>query len=44
MIIDKIKNWPIYFKKHIFKKIKKFNKKTPNSVYKQNEDYYFNEL
>ena len=45
MIIDKIENWPIYFKEPIFSEIKNelanYNSTTPNGVYKSHENYYF---
>lgn len=45
MIVDKIQNWPIYFKqpifKNIFEELKKYNIETPNGIYKKQQDYYF---
>lgn len=45
MIIDKIENWPLYFKEPIFSEIKNelsnYNSTTPNGVYKTHEKYYF---
>lgn len=45
MIVDKIENWPIYFKApiflEIFKELENFNFNTPNGTYRNHENYYF---
>jgi YhcH/YjgK/YiaL family protein len=45
MIIDKIKNWKIYFKapifKDIFEELQNYNSDTLNGTYKNHENYYF---
>lgn len=45
MIIDKIDNWHIYFKKpvfaEIFKELSQYTTATTNGVYQGNGDYYF---
>ncbi|KOS06372.1 hypothetical protein AM493_10280 [Flavobacterium akiainvivens] len=45
MIIDKIENWPLYFKKplfaELFKELENYSKDTTNGVYKDHDNYYF---
>ena len=47
MIIDRIKNWPVYFSEHIgkeiFQELANYNSETPDGTYKKHSDsdFYF---